>query len=61
MLVISWIYFFIFKRCHILRMRKAEEILGQDAVDAAKYKGLDITLMLEQIGKQYPDSKRKGC
>jgi ammonia channel protein AmtB len=27
-LVISWLYFFSLKRCKILRMRKAEEILG---------------------------------
>lgn len=54
MLVLCWLYFFGLKRCRILRMRRAQEILGQDAVDSAKYKGLDVTGILEQIDKNYP-------
>ena len=47
MLVLSWLYFFVLKRFKILRMRKADEILGCDAVDAAKYKGIDISGLRE--------------
>ena len=60
-LVFSWLYFFGFKRCKVLRVRKAEELLGSDAVSSAKYKGLDISKLLEMIGSKFPELKRKGC
>jgi len=31
--VICWVYFFSLKRCRVLRVRKAEEILGLDCID----------------------------
>ena len=37
-LLVSWIYFFSFKRCHSLKLRKAEEVLGQDALNNARSK-----------------------
>ena len=42
-LLVSWIYFFSFKRCHALKLRKAEEVLGHDALNNARSKGIDIS------------------
>mmetsp|Transcript_7103 Transcript_7103/g.6215 ORF Transcript_7103/g.6215 Transcript_7103/m.6215 type:complete len:196 (+) Transcript_7103:881-1468(+) len=61
MLLFTWILFFILKRFKVLRLKRAVEILGNDVVDAAKYKGLDIENLLDQINKHYPELKRKGC
>lgn len=41
-IIISWIYFFILKRCKVLRLKKADEVMGQDMMAYAKNKGLDI-------------------
>jgi Amt family ammonium transporter len=41
-IIISWIYFFILKRCKVLRLKKAEEVMGFDMIAYAKNKGLDI-------------------
>jgi ammonia channel protein AmtB len=42
-LLISWIYFFSFKRCHALKLRKAEEVIGLDTINYAISKGIDIS------------------
>jgi hypothetical protein len=60
-LVICWVYFFTLKRFKVLKIKKAEEILGQDAIRAAHSKGIHIGQLLEAITKKYPDSKKKGC
>jgi Amt family ammonium transporter len=44
-LLVSWIYFFVFKRCKGLRLKLAEEVLGMDTIAYAKNKGIDITLI----------------
>mmetsp|Transcript_43475 Transcript_43475/g.31742 ORF Transcript_43475/g.31742 Transcript_43475/m.31742 type:complete len:255 (-) Transcript_43475:30-794(-) len=61
MLFVAWVLFFPLKQCKLLRMRRAVEILGNDVVDAAKYKGLDIEALLQEIQQNYPELKKKGC
>ena len=41
-IAISWIYFFILKKCKVLRLKKEEEVMGMDMIAYAKNKGLDI-------------------
>ncbi len=60
-IIVAWIYFFILKRCKVLRMKKAEEVLGMDTLTYAKNKGLEISQIMEAISKMYPETKRKGC
>ena len=57
----SWFYFFTVKRCKLLRLKKAEEVIGMDALMNAKNKGMDASQLLEAVQKIYPESKRKGC
>ena len=57
----SWFYFFIVKRCKLLRLKKAEEVIGMDALMNANNKGMDTSQLLEAVQKIYPESKRKGC
>ena len=40
--VLVWIYFFSFKRCRLLKLKKAQEVLGLDAIMQAKSKRVDI-------------------
>ena len=40
--VITWVYFFSFKRCRLLKLKKAQEILGLDAIMQAQSKRIDI-------------------
>jgi ammonia channel protein AmtB len=60
-IIVSWIFFFPLKKCKLLRLKKAEEVVGMDALQNAKNKGLDVSQILEAIQKMYPESKRKGC
>lgn len=60
-IIVSWIFFFSFKRCKLLRLRKAEEILGHDTLNRAMGKGIDISNLIEVISSLYPESRRKGC
>lgn len=60
-LVISWIYFFSFKRCKALKLSKAEEVLGHDTIIRARNKGIDLSKLCDAIKKKFPDTKRKGC
>ena len=60
-ILISWTYFFLMKRCKVLRLKKEEEVMGMDMLAYAKNKGLDIEQLLEAVSKMYPVSKRKGC
>lgn len=41
-IVVSWVFFFPLKRCKLLKLKKAEEVLGMDTITYAKNKGLDI-------------------
>lgn len=59
--IVSWIYFFAFKRCKLLRISKADEVLGQDVIDAAISKDLSLVQLKEKITSLYPESKKKGC
>ena len=59
--MISWIYFFSLKRSKTLKLKKSEEILGFDALENARAKGIMIEDLLQSIHKRYPESKRKGC
>ena len=59
--IITWIYFFAFKRCKLLKLKKAEEVIGFDTLIMAKAKGIDIEHLLNNVAHSYPDSKRKGC
>lgn len=54
-LIVCWLYFFSLKRCRVLKVKKSQEILGLDAVDAAKAKGIDITQLLDSISRKFPD------
>jgi len=60
-IIVSWLYFFVLKRTKVLKLKKAEEIVGMDALAYAKNKGLDIKQLLLTVGKMYPESRRKGC
>ena len=60
-ILISWTYFFLMKKCKVLRLKKEEEVMGMDMLAYAKNKGLDIEQLLEAVSKMYPVSKRKGC
>jgi Amt family ammonium transporter len=40
--VLTWIYFFSFKRCRILKLKKEQEVIGLDALIWAKGKGIDL-------------------
>jgi hypothetical protein len=44
-----------------MRISKAEEVLGLDAMYAARQKGIDISELLDHINKLYPDAKKRGC
>ena len=57
---VSWVFFFTFKKCKMLKLKKAEEILGLDTIANARHKGLDIQQLLESVSKMYPDSRRTG-
>ena len=57
----SWIYFFILKRCKVLRLSIAEEVLGADTIAYAKNKGINMTLIKEAVKNLYPVNKKKGC
>jgi ammonia channel protein AmtB len=54
-IIIAWLYFFSLKRCRVLKLTKAQEILGLDAVAAAQSKGIDIKYLLESIARRFPD------
>ena len=60
-MIVSWIYFYVFKRCKLLKLKKAEEVVGIDTITEAREKGIDITQLLDTINKMYPDSRKKGC
>jgi ammonia channel protein AmtB len=59
--VITWIYFFAFKRCRLLKVRKSQEILGLDAIMQAHSKRIDIKSLKKVIAEAYPDHRKKGC
>ncbi len=40
--VITWIYFFSLKRCRLLKIKKAQEILGLDTINQAHSKRIDL-------------------
>jgi ammonia channel protein AmtB len=48
-IIISWLYFFIVKRCKLLRLKKAEEVIGMDAIMNAKNKGMDVSQLIEAV------------
>jgi hypothetical protein len=39
----------------VLKLKKAEEILGHDAIRAANSKGINIAQLLDAIARKYPD------
>jgi len=59
--VITWIYFFSLKRCKLLKVKKAKEILGLDSVSQATSKRIDLKALKAQISLVYPDHLKKGC
>ena len=59
--VITWIYFFSFNRCRLLKLKKAQELIGLDALQQAKGKRIDIKGLIEALNEQYPDHRKKGC
>ena len=61
MIILSWIYFFVFKRLGYLRIELAYEVLGRDTVMNAESKGLELDLVIEKIHKLYPQPKKRGC
>lgn len=60
-IILSWIYFFVFKRLGYLRIELAYEVLGRDTVMNAESKGLELDLVIEKIHKLYPQPKKRGC
>ena len=59
--VITWVYFFSFKRCRLLKLKKAQEILGLDAIMQAQSKRIDIKTLKQTISAAYPEHRKKGC
>lgn len=59
--IVTWIFFFILKRCKVLRLKLQEEVLGADTIMYAKHKGIDMKQMLDAVHKMYPQNKKKGC
>ena len=59
--LISWLYFFVMHKLDLLRLTKAEEIIGLDALEAARAKGLDLQPLLDKIEATYPANPRTGC
>ena len=49
------------KSKRINELRKEEEILGFDAIENARDKGIKIQDLLASIQKKFPDQRRKGC
>jgi ammonia channel protein AmtB len=45
-LIVTWIYFFSLKKCHMLKLKRAEEVIGHDTINMAKSKGIDISQLL---------------
>jgi Amt family ammonium transporter len=60
-ILVTWVFYFPLKKCKLLRLKTSEEVVGHDTLASAKHKGIDISLMLEAVGKMYPSNKRKGC
>jgi len=58
---VTWLYFFSFKRCRVLKLKKAQEVLGLDALLQAKGKRIDLKGIKGVISKTFPDHKKKGC
>ena len=59
--MLTWIYFFSFKRCRILKLKKEQEVIGLDALMMAKGKRIDLKGLMMQIREAYPDHRKKGC
>ena len=59
--VITWIYLFSLKRCRLLKVKKAQEILGLDTINQAASKRIDLKGLKKQISQMYPDHRKKGC
>jgi len=59
--VITWIYFFSFKRCRLLKLKKSQEIMGLDALEQAKSKNIKLEELLAVMQKAYPDHGKRGC
>ena len=47
--LIAWVFFFPLKRCKVLKLKKAEEVLGQDTIADARNKGIDIGQLLGAV------------
>lgn len=60
-MMIVWLYFFTLKKLKVFKLKKAEEILGMDAIDEARTKNKNIAPLLEAIKRKYPDQLKKGC
>lgn len=41
-IIVSWVYFYTLKKCKLLKLKKAEEVLGMDTISDARHKGIDI-------------------
>lgn len=59
--VITWVYFFSLKRCKVLKVKKAHEIIGLDTLYQAKSKRIDLKSLKETLKEAYPDHNKRGC
>jgi ammonia channel protein AmtB len=59
--VMTWLYFFSFKRCRLLKLKKEQEVIGLDALMQAKSKRIDLKGLKGAIKEAYPDHRKKGC
>ncbi|TNV84072.1 hypothetical protein FGO68_gene17622 [Halteria grandinella] len=59
--VLTWIYFFSFKRCRLLKLKKEQEVIGLDTLIWAKSKNIDLKGLKAKIREAYPDHRKKGC
>ena len=60
-LVLTWIYLFSLKRCRVLKLKREQEILGQDTLYRAKSKRIDLKGLKKVIKEAYPEHVKKGC
>ncbi len=47
--IITWIYFFSLKRCKLLKVKKAQEILGLDTINHARSKNIELKELKARI------------
>ena len=60
--VITWGFFFPYKRMEKLRVKVSTEVIGRDTIMNAASKGIgELTTVIEKIDKDFPKPIKRGC